>query len=318
MLTERAVTICLYEILRDYSDESHIMPMREIIAKMSALYDLKPDRRTLYSAIELLCFLGYDISLYKDNKVGYYLITRPFEPSQVKLLTDAVCSFPFIPAKQSEELINKLQNTQSKHYGKRLRNLRIVRGNIKTNNKEVFRNIELLDEAITLKQKVSFTYMEYRADKKLYPRRNESYKVNPYGMVYLNEHYYLICNLDTYPNLSLYRIDLIKDIALLEEKADKRENLTDQIESAVYAFTGAPENIVMHCDNVILGDVIDKFGTDILISRLDEQTFAVCFRATAYGIKFWALQYLPYVEVIEPKWLRDEVVESIKNNKYTQ
>ena len=35
-----------------------------------------------------------------------------------------------------------------------------------------------------------------------------------------------------------------------------------------------------------------------------------------HGIKFWALQYLPYAEVVEPKWLRDEIIESVKNNKY--
>ena len=35
-----------------------------------------------------------------------------------------------------------------------------------------------------------------------------------------------------------------------------------------------------------------------------------------HGVKFWALQYLPYAEVVEPKWLRNEIAESIKGNKY--
>lgn len=34
------------------------------------------------------------------------------------------------------------------------------------------------------------------------------------------------------------------------------------------------------------------------------------------GIKFWALQYLPYVELLQPLWLRDEIIESIGKNKY--
>ena len=33
--------------------------------------------------------LGYDVSLYEDNGVGYYLRDRELEPSEVLLLTDA-------------------------------------------------------------------------------------------------------------------------------------------------------------------------------------------------------------------------------------
>ena len=73
MLTEKANAICLLEVLKEYSDAEHILPMREIIAKMQSLYGIKIDRRTVYGAVALLIELGYDISLYEDNGVGYYL-----------------------------------------------------------------------------------------------------------------------------------------------------------------------------------------------------------------------------------------------------
>lgn len=44
MMTDRANAICLLEILREYSDEDHILAMRDIIQKMNTLYDLQPDR----------------------------------------------------------------------------------------------------------------------------------------------------------------------------------------------------------------------------------------------------------------------------------
>ena len=97
MLTEKANAICLVEVLKEYSDAEHILPMREIIAKMQSLYGIKIDRRTVYGAVALLIELGYDISFYEDNCVGYYLRDRELEPSEVLLLTDAVYSFPFIP-----------------------------------------------------------------------------------------------------------------------------------------------------------------------------------------------------------------------------
>ena len=50
MLTDRANAICLLEILREFSDEEHILPMREIVSKMNLTYGINPDRRTVYSA----------------------------------------------------------------------------------------------------------------------------------------------------------------------------------------------------------------------------------------------------------------------------
>ena len=316
MMTDRANAICLLEILREYSDEEHILAMRDLIQKMNSLYDLKPDRRTVYSAISLLIDLGYDISMYEDNGIGYYLRNRDFEQSEILLLTDAVFSFPFIPAKQSEGLISKLQKQLSVHKRKQYRHLTVVRQEKKTNNRQVFLNIELLDEAIQEKKQVSFSYLQYGTDKVLHLRREKPYVVNPYGMVFMNEHYYLVCNLSGKPNTSLYRIDRIKDICVLDIEWDKALETNSEILNAVYAFSGKAEYIKIRCDMVILDDVIDQFGTGATIRSLGEKEFELTIKAPPRGVKFWALQYLPYTEVLEPEWLRDEIIESVRANKY--
>lgn len=316
MMTDRANAICLLEILREYSDEEHTLAMRDLIQKMNALYDLKPDRRTVYSAISLLIDLGYDISMYEDNGIGYYLRNRDFEQSEILLLTDAVYSFPFIPAKQSEGLISKLQKQLSVHKRKRYRHLTVVRQEKKTNNRQVFLNIELLDEAIQEKKQVLFSYLQYGTDKVLHLRREKPYVVNPYGMVFMNEHYYLVCNLSGKPNTSLYRIDRIKDICVLDTEWDKALENNSEILNAVYAFSGKAEYIKIRCAMVILDDVIDQFGTSVTIRSLGEKEFELTIKAPPRGVKFWALQYLPYTEVLEPEWLRDEIIESVRQNRY--
>lgn len=315
MVTDRANAICLLEILKEYSDAENILKMKDILFKMNIIYGLKPDRRTVYSALSLLCELGYDISTYEENGTGYYLRNRDFELSEILLLTDAVYTFPFIPAKQSEELIKKLHKQLAAPKRKQYKHLSVVRTNKKTDNKQVFYNIDILDDAIQKKKQVSFSYLQYRLDKKLHPRREEPYTVNPFGMVYMNEHYYLICSLNGYENISLYRIDRIKDIFVLENDWTIAPDKT-AVEKAVYAFYGKPESVTMYCNNVILNDVIDKFGTDIVLYKKDEESFIVRLTVPPEGIKFWALQYLPYVDVVEPGWLREEIVESVKNNKY--
>ncbi len=241
MITDRGNTICLLEILKEFSDSEHILTMKEILSKMNTVYGIKPDRRTVYSAVALLIDMGYEISTYEDNGKGYYLQSRDFEQSEVMLLTDAVYSFPFISAKQSEQLIEKLQKQLSSHQRKKYRHLTVARQEHKTDNRQVFLNLEILDEAITAKKQVSFTYLDYGLDKKLHPRREKLYIVNPYGLTFTNEHYYLICNYSGHEETSLYRLDLIKDLKQLETDIDRKPESKSEVADAVYAFSGKPE-----------------------------------------------------------------------------
>ena len=314
MLTEKANAICLLEILKEYSDAEHILPMREIIAKMQSLYGIKIDRRTVYGAVALLIELGYDISVYEDNGAGYYLRSRELEQAEVLLLTDAVYSFPFIPAKQTEQLVQKLQKTLSVHQRKRYRYLTVSRQDRKTDNRQVFWNIEQLDEAIGQKKKVNLSYLHYGMDKKQH--ETKCYTLSPYEMVYMNERYYLICVPDHDPNTRLYRIDRMKDIRILDDPRSEASASRQEAQDAVYAYVGASERIVMYCDRIILDDVIDRFGTEVQIRERDENTFSASFTVPPRGVKFWALQYLPYVEIIEPAWLRKEIIDSIGQNRY--
>ena len=318
MITEKAISICLLEILKEYSDEENIMSVKDITEKMKTVYGLKPDRRTVYSAIALLTDLGYDISTYEENKKGYCLRGRDIERSEVVLLSDAVYAFPFISAKQSETLINKLQKTLSKHQRRRYNHLKIVKPEKKTDNKQVFLNIEVLNEAVSLRKQVHFTYMKYGLDKKLHPRREKPYTVNPYQLVYTNEHYYLICNMEGYSDMSMYRVDRMKDIVITNTNLTMECDGGEATDNAVYGFTGKPEIITIICSNVIIDDVIEKFGSDVWLDKVDEKHFKATLKASPMGVKFWALQYLPYAEVIRPQSLRDEIIESLKENKYLQ
>lgn len=115
MLGDRANIVCLYKILEKYSDEEHILSMSDITGYFMQDYGMKIDRRAVYGAADTLIELGYDISVYKENGKGYYLRSRLFEPSEVRLMTDAVYSMHSIPQKQTADLLEKLQSVLSIH-----------------------------------------------------------------------------------------------------------------------------------------------------------------------------------------------------------
>ena len=62
--------------------------------------------------------------------------------------------------------------------------------------------------------------------------------------------------------------------------------------------------------------MIMRFGTDIHISKHDDDTFTATLYASQKGMYIWALQFLDTCEILEPKSLRDEIIKVVKNSPY--
>jgi len=319
MASDKTNILCILRILQEYSDESHILNAREIGEKLKSIYGRDVDRRTIYGAIDSLISLGYDISTFEENREGFFLRERELDTADVRLLADAVRGFEFISEKQTEELVQKLQKMLPAHYRKRLGPSNILRTDKKSPNSQVFLNIELLDQAINEKKKISFIYTDYNYEKKLVPRRSEPYTASPYAMIAESEHYYLVMIKDGYTDPSFYRIDMMKDIRILEEPIafSKQDAQLDSVKKVVYAHAGKPQQIRLRCDRETLRYCLERFGFDIIIiPSKDGRSFEAVFSAPPEGIKYWALQQIEHVEVLAPESLRQQVIEAIKNNKY--
>lgn len=319
MASSRLKILYILEILYEESDPDHILSMADIREKLSLYYNVDLDRRTITSAINDLIDFGFDISTFADNGKGYYLIDRPLEKSETYLLMDAIFSLAYIDRDQCTELLRKIGKSQSKYQrsvDKYISQPDFYRSK-RTSNKEVFLNIETINEAIDKNRQIEFTYLTYGPDKKLVPKRERPYKLNAYRILADNKKYYLLGTTPGFTNILSYRLDFIKDIKILDEKRDsfREEELNRIIEKATHAFFGKPSFIKIRFKEEILNYVIDQFGTDIKI-REEGDYYLAEFLAPEKGIEYRALQFLPYVEVIEPKSLRESIVGSLKENLY--
>ncbi|MGL4484262.1 MAG: helix-turn-helix transcriptional regulator [Anaerovoracaceae bacterium] len=326
MLTNKSNILYVLSVLKEYSDEKHILSMGEIRRKIKILYDKDMDRRTVGDMIRSLIDFGYDIETYEENKKGYYLRERAFEASEIRFLIDRVYSSNFISKKQTENIIHQLEKQLSVHQRKTFKHLHIIKDNNKKNEQQIFLNIEILEEAISKNKKVALHLYEYGFDKKLKKRRQEKDIINPYQMVSANERYYLIGNFDRHSNMVHLRLDMIKNIEILEEKrkaiSDVKENLKNDSDIIQYSnslfhkFDGDKETVEILCHKTMLGEVIDKFGNDATIIERENDKFSLILKVSPTSIKFWALSYLSYCEVIKPIWLREEIEQTISNTFY--
>ena len=54
MISQKATALCIYEILKKYSDEHHVLNNEQIRENLKIIYDVDTERRAVYRNIEAL------------------------------------------------------------------------------------------------------------------------------------------------------------------------------------------------------------------------------------------------------------------------
>ncbi|MGN0488084.1 MAG: helix-turn-helix transcriptional regulator [Ruminococcus sp.] len=336
---KRMIILNILDILRKYTDENHRLSQREISDILKREYDMVAERKSVKRNLMNLIDCGYDIEysesvrVFKDKNgepyenivlTDFYL-NREFTDSELRLLIDSVLFSNHIPYKQDKELVEKLEGLSNIYFKSRVKHITRMPKD-KTDNKQLFYNVELLDEAISKSCKVRFHYLEYHSDKKLHKRvrkdgKVRDYIINPYQLVAKEGKYYLICNYDKYDDVTNYRVDRIVDIELLDDKvkpfgtlngSDGRPlDLNEYMEKHIYMFSGENIRVEFRAEKFMLSDIIDVFGKDVRFSNETDTQITVTVYVNEMAMEQFAKAYTPYLKIISPKKLRDRMIENL-------
>ena len=315
----------ILNVLKKYSDEEHILKTTEIQRKVKEIYDVDIDTRTIRRNINLLKLkLNYDISTREENGKGYYISKNPetdFEAGEIRAIIDTFSYAKYIVPSISKNVINKCKNLQNIYENKKLNNYKIFVSGSKTDNMEVIKNIEDISDAILNLNKIEFEYWKYTINTKLEKKIISKPKVTPYAIVYNKQEFYLIGIKEGQDRFYHYRLDRIKNIKQLNEKRTIEKTSSDIqefVESTVEMFGGKKELIEAKCKMFLLDTVIEEFGKETYITKLDDEHFKFVTETNTMGFKMWAMRNIDVVEVIKPVSLRNEIKEIIlnANNKY--
>lgn len=312
----------IVEILKKYSDENHPLNATEICNRLE-MYDVTAERKAIYDDIECLTLYGYDIIKTRVPKNGFFLGARDFELPEIYLLGDAVRTAKFISAKKTRELTAKLNGMLS-NYERSAREKGIYINSIgKTKNEEIFYNIDALSEAIKNGHKVALKYgsrtlCEDREIKINYKERI----ISPYAMTWQDDHYYLIGNYEKYDNLLHLRIDRMRAVSELDEKARPFYQVSDYTDcfdvadytSKLFGMHGGEEcDVELRCSKSMLEQVADRFGENIFIRNLTDTHFSFTVTAAvSQALVTWIMNYGDKIEVLAPDSLRDMVKQRAK------
>ena len=313
---KKASILLILKVLEEYSDEEHFLTQQDIIDKVDQLYGIELERKSVAFSISLLQELDYDIN--KSPRGGYALLSRNFDNSEIRFISDALFSSRCISGKQATELVNKLSSSLSKYqrkeYGLIYKSNEISR----TDNKEVFYTLELIEEAKRRGKRISFQYQSIDEEGKPFLKMDGyRYIVSPYYSVNSNARYYLICNYrEKYKAITWFRIDFMVNAKIEEDwpikpintlKDVKDFNITKYLNDNIYLLDGEVINATIEIEkseHVIF--VKDYFGKNAKIYSKDNKLYAD-IKANESALLYWYMQYSETMKVISPQSLIDRV-----------
>lgn len=308
----------LMKILLEKTDENDSITVTEIIEELSH-YDILAERKSIYDDLEALRVYGYHIEKVKSKTTSYYIANHIFELSELKILVDLVQSSKFITHNKSLELIKKIESLASCNQAKELHRQVYVLNRVKTMNESIYYNIDKIHNAIMNDRKITFKYFTYAVTKEVQFRRNgQKYLISPFALICNDENYYLI-GFDSNSNMiKHYRVDKMMDIIITDEKCEGKDAFK-QFDMGLYSrrvfsmFSGKNENIKLQLANHLIGVIIDRFGTEIPISRVNENEFSIFVTIQAsprfYG---WLASFGTDAKIISPQYVKDAYKEYIK------
>lgn len=308
----------ILDILREESDADHPLTQADIANRLERDYGIVLERKAVARNLSLLREAGVEVD--DTLRGGVYLHSRDFEDTELRMLIDGVLSSKYITARHSKDLIERLCAQSNKYFKSHVKNIFSVNDWSKTENQELFYNIEVIDQAIEQGVMISYNYNKYGADKKLH--KSSYQRVSPYQMILHNQRYYLMAYNSYFENMVFHRLDHMTGIKLRPEHPavqirtikgyERGIDYKELASSMPYLFTDKPERITFVADNSIIDQIIEWFGKDVRMLKKDDAHVEVSLNASPTAMEYWALQFIDYVEVTAPEELRTRIRKTLE------
>ena len=154
---------------------------------------------------------------------------------------------------------------------------------------------------------------DYNGKKQRVLRNNgEVYILSPYTLYWNEDNYYVIGYSDKHDNISVFRVDRMSNVRMLNEKSEtkpKAFKAKDYADKIFSMYAGENEVVELECENSMMKYLIDRFGVGVEtepMSNTDYTSPVGRFRAkvevtltpTFYS---WVFQFEGKIKIIGPE-----------------
>ena len=297
---QKSKLLTLLRILEQKTDEEHLLNVPQLVELLEQ-QDILAERKSIYSDIDTLRSLGYDIQLRRGRGGGYWLASRTFELSELKLLVDAVQASKVVSARTSSKLIHKLEALCSDYEGTQLQRQVYVDGRPKSDSKTLLYSIDALHSAINAGKMVKFRY------------KDGTRTVSPWQLAWEVGCYYLIAYQDEKEPVGIrhYRVDKMAGVTVLDEPRRGKEQFADldlpaYLKKHFRMFGGPEYRVTLRCTSDLESAMRERFGASPIFVPEGKENFhfdvPVCVSDQFYG---WVCGFGGKIEIVSPAEVRD-------------
>lgn len=306
---QKSKLVTLLRILEQRTDENHRLNVPQLVQLLEN-QGILAERKSIYSDIDTLRSLGYDIQLQRGRGGGYWMASRAFELSELKLLVDAVQSSSVISARTSKRIIHKLEALCSDYEGTQLQRQVYVDGRPKADSRTLLYSIDALHTAISAGRLVQFRY-----------KNNSTWTVSPWQLAWEGGCYYLIAYQDEKDpaNIRNYRVDRMSGVTVLDTsrrgRAEFRQfDLPAYLRKHFNMFGGTEYRVTLRCTADLEPVMRERFGREPVFCPEDAEHFhfdvPICVSQQFFG---WVCGFGGKVEVTAPAAVRAQLHEMLQS-----
>ena len=335
--TKKILILNILAILQEETDVEHTLTQQQIIELLERNYGMVAGRKAVKRNLMDLVDFGFPIE-YDTVRRGDDPETEPIctnwyynhkiTDAELRLLIDLLLSAKYIPGKQKQDLAQHLEGLSSKYFKQKVRHIPMFTGSSSI-SKQLFYTIDILDEAIQKNLKVTFHYGQFAPDKSIHKKTDRNgnsilYIVSPYQLAAQNGRYFLIANTDGHNDISHFRIDRILDIDILDQTnriplnslPDYKNGLDIEkfMNEHINMLSGESVRVTFGFPNKYLDTVLDWFDLgELSISEAGDNYITATSVINYRAMKYWAIRYSAFIEVLEPANLRSEIGKALSS-----
>lgn len=318
--TKKATMLLIVNVLKEYSDEHHLLTQQDLIDKVKEIYHLELERKSIASSLALLIDLGYGIN--KSSKGGYYLKDRILNEEELNDVIDSLLLSKNISQRKANDIIDKIYSSYSRNERRDYSFVHKSSEVVEKDNSNLFLNLNLVNEAMKKEKKISFEYQAFDSmGKPLKRKGTKRVSVSPYYVVTNEDKYFLICNKEKKTPIRWYRIDFLinplieedKLVPLKSFKGMKEFSISKYVSDNIYLLGGEVINATILIENPkAVMFVRETFSKNAKIYRKDGNMYAD-IKCNESALYYFVMKYSSAFKVLSPESLINRIKEETKN-----
>lgn len=317
--------LTLYKIFINKTNKENQLSMSEILEIMTTEGIPCCEKSIRNDIKQLRDVLNLNIHSRTGRNAKYYADSFILNLDEAKLVIDAINSYTYISHKDNEIIVDKIKKLVSEFEHKQLeRNVKTIT-RFKTEDDNVFHNLEILNSAIKNDKQIKFDYKSWSENKELVIKNKRDKKqVSPFAIISSKGKYYLFAYKFVYSGTQrnfesrLYRLDKMCNIeesylSRLGEVEFLKLDMDIFISRRKSMYDGPVEDIDLSIPIEKIGIFIDQFGADnICIKKKEGKRIRIKFKAVASRPFLGWLLGMGKVKILKPQTAIDKVNTMIK------